>query len=106
MERWKCFFVFFNAEGKSFYPESPYLWFRTFLKKHHLRYIRFHNLRLTSATILINQGVQAKIISERLGHPSISTTMNVYGHALQSADEEAANKFESIFQPKASGTTK
>jgi len=96
------FFVFFNAEGKSFYPESPYLWFQ----KHHLRYIRFHDLRLTSATILINQGVHAKIISERLGHPSISTTMNVYGHALQSADEEAANKFESIFQPKASGTTK
>ncbi|PPA83846.1 hypothetical protein C4A75_14090 [Brevibacillus laterosporus] len=100
------FFVFFNAEGKSFYPESPYLWFRTFLKKHHLRYIRFHDLRHTTATILINQGVHAKLISERLGHPSISTTMNVYGHALQSADEEATNKFESIFQPKASGTTK
>lgn len=99
------FFVFFNAEGKSFYPESPYLWFRTFLKKHNLRYIRFHDLRHTSATILINQGVHAKIISERLGHASISTTMNVYGHALQSADKEAANKFESIFHPTTSSNT-
>ncbi|TGV30882.1 site-specific integrase, partial [Mesorhizobium sp. M00.F.Ca.ET.186.01.1.1] len=34
--------------------------------------------------------------SERLGHASITTTMNVYGHALQSADKEAANKFNSI----------
>nr|WP_238333145.1 tyrosine-type recombinase/integrase [Brevibacillus laterosporus] len=71
-----------------------------------MRYIRFHDLRHTSATILINQGVHAKIISERLGHLSISTTRNVYGDALQSADKEAANKFESIFQSKASGTTK
>nr|WP_309251796.1 tyrosine-type recombinase/integrase [Brevibacillus laterosporus] len=71
-----------------------------------MRYIRFHDLRHTSATILINQGVHAKIISERHCHLSISTTRNVYGDALQSADKEAANKFESIFQPKASGTTK
>ncbi|WP_242066164.1 site-specific integrase [Brevibacillus laterosporus] len=77
-----------------------------FLKKHNLRYIRFHDLRHTSATILINQGVHAKIISERLGHASISTTMNIYGHALQSADKEASNKFESIFQPKVSSKTK
>ncbi|WP_241494808.1 tyrosine-type recombinase/integrase [Brevibacillus laterosporus] len=70
-----------------------------------MRYIRFHDLRHTSTTILINQGVHAKIISERLGHASISTTMNVYGHALQSADKEAANKFESIFHPTTSSNT-
>lgn len=90
------FFVFSNWEGNAYYPETPYLWFRSFLKKNNLRYIRFHDLRHTSATLLINQGVHAKIISERLGHASITTTMNVYGHALQSADREAANKFNSI----------
>jgi integrase len=90
------FFVFSNSEGNAYYPETPYLWFRNFLKKNGLRYIRFHDLRHTSATLLINQGVHAKIISERLGHASITTTMNVYGHALQSADREAANKFNSI----------
>lgn len=50
----------------------------------------------TSATLLINQGVHAKIISERLGHGNIQVTMNTYGFALRSADQNAADKFESI----------
>ncbi|MEC0093433.1 site-specific integrase [Paenibacillus macquariensis] len=90
------FFVFFNQYGKAFYPESPYLWFRGFLKKHKLRYIKFHDLRHTSATLLINKGVHAKIISERLGHANITTTMNIYGHVLARADKEAANTFDQI----------
>ncbi|MFS0555051.1 tyrosine-type recombinase/integrase [Brevibacillus sp. 179-C9.3 HS] len=90
------FFVFFNQYGRAFYPESPYLWFRGFLKKHKLKYIRFHDLRHTSATLLINKGVHAKIISERLGHANITTTMNIYGHVLSKADKEAANKFDQI----------
>lgn len=94
------FFVFCNPEGTPFHPETPYLYFRRFLKKNGLRYIRFHALRHTSATLLISQGVHAKIISERLGHASITTTMNVYGHALQAADKEAANKFNSIIPMK------
>jgi integrase len=94
------FFVFYNQYGHAFYPESPYLWFRTFLKKHNLRYIKFHDLRHTSATLLINQGVHAKIISERLGHANITTTMNIYGHVLQKADKEAANKFDQILPLK------
>lgn len=94
------FFVFSNDEGNAYYPETPYLWFRNFLKKHGLKYIRFHDLRHTSATLLINKGVHAKLISERLGHSNISTTMNVYGHALQSADRDAANKLDSLVPPK------
>jgi integrase len=50
--------------------------------------------------LLINQGVHAKIISERLGHGNINTTMNIYGHALQSADQSAADKFENILTTK------
>lgn len=93
----KYFFVFSHSDGRAFHQERPYLWFREFLKKNKLRYIRFHDLRHTSATILINQGVHAKIISERLGHGNIGTTMNIYGHALQSADRAAADKFDSLF---------
>lgn len=39
----------------------------------------------------------AKVISERLGHDSITTTMNIYGHALRSSDQAAADKFENLF---------
>ncbi|WJH37365.1 hypothetical protein N6H14_14640 [Paenibacillus sp. CC-CFT747] len=48
----------------------------------------------------MNQGVHAKIISERLGHGNINTTMNIYGHALRSADQSAADKFEIILNKK------
>lgn len=98
-DRWQggdYFFMFCHPDGKAFHQERPYLWFRAFLKKNKLRYIRFHDLRHTSATLLINQGVHAKIISERFGHGNINTTMNVYGHALRSADQSAADKFEKI----------
>ncbi|ELK43460.1 site-specific integrase [Brevibacillus agri] len=93
----KQFFVFAHADGRAFHHERPYLWFRQFIKKNGFRYIRFHDLRHTSATMLINQGVHAKVISERLGHGSITTTMNIYGHALRSADQAAADKFENLF---------
>ncbi|MFD0619688.1 tyrosine-type recombinase/integrase [Paenibacillus sp. GCM10027629] len=53
-----------------------------------LKYIKSHDLRHTSATLLINQGVHAKIISERLGHANITTTMNIYGHVLSKADKQ------------------
>ncbi|WP_246565587.1 site-specific integrase [Paenibacillus faecis] len=72
------FFLFFNEEGKPFYPETPYLHFRILLLKHKLPYITFHSLRHTSATLLLNQGVHAKVISERLGHANIGTTMNIW----------------------------
>ncbi|MBB3111954.1 integrase [Paenibacillus phyllosphaerae] len=89
-------FIFCHPDGRAFHQERPYLWFRNFLKKNNLRYIKFHTLRHTSATLLINQGVHAKIIAERLGHGSIQVTMNTYGFALRTADRAAAEKFESI----------
>lgn len=66
-------------------------------KVRELRYIKPHALRHTSATILINQGVHPKTISERLGHSDIKITMNTYGHALRKADKAATDKFDSIF---------
>lgn len=93
-------FMFCHPDGKAFHQERPYLWFRAFLKKNNLRYIKFHTLRHTSATLLINQGVHAKIISERLGHGNIQVTMNTYGFALRAADQNAADKFESILTRK------
>lgn len=93
-------FVFSTTFGKPFYPSVPNTWFRRFAERAVIRYISPHKLRHTSATLLINQGVHAKVISERLGHADIKTTMNTYGHYIKKADEEAANKFSSLFQRK------
>lgn len=93
----KHFFVFSASKGKPLYPTRINTWWPDFIKRHNLKYIRFHDLRHTSATLLINKGVHAKIISERLGHANISTTMNIYGHTLRSAEQEAAKHFNSLF---------
>lgn len=95
------FFIFANEFGKPIRPDSISQWWSRFTKKHKLKKIRFHDLRHTSATLLINEGVHAKVISERLGHADISTTMNIYGHVLAEADQTAASHFDSFFGEKA-----
>jgi integrase len=94
------FFVFTAWNGKPLNPSSVTLWWGRFMKRAKLKHIRFHDLRHTSATLLLNQGVHAKIISSRLGHSNISTTMNIYAHALREADQAAADTFNSLFTPK------
>lgn len=92
--------LFCNTDGSHFYPTSPSKWWKTFATRKDIRYIRLHDIRHTSATLLIAQGVHAKIISERLGHSNIGITMNTYGHVLRTADQAAADTFESLFQPQ------
>ncbi|WP_313431744.1 tyrosine-type recombinase/integrase [Siminovitchia terrae] len=92
--------IFCNEDGTHFYPTTPNNWWRRFTDRKEIRYIRLHDLRHTSATLLINQGVHAKIIAERLGHADIRITMDTYGHALQAADEVAAGKLNDLFTSK------
>lgn len=79
------------------YPSTITSWWKERLEKYELPHITFHELRHTSATLLINQGVHMKTISARLGHSKIGTTMDLYGHALESADEAAASQLDQFF---------
>lgn len=92
--------LFCQKDGSHLYPSSPSNWWSKFATRTKTRYIRLHDLRHTSASLLIAQGVHAKIISERLGHSDIRITMDTYGHALRSADQAAADTLESLFQTK------
>lgn len=58
--------------------------------------IRLHDLRHSHATILLRAGTNPKIVSERLGHASVTITMNVYAHCLPSMQREAVTRFASI----------
>lgn len=87
-------FLLADLTGKPYHPHAVKNWWQRFIKRHNLKYINIHALRHTSATLLINEGVHAKIISERLGHSNIKTTMNIYGHALRQADELATAKLD------------
>ena len=56
--------------------------------------LRFHDLRHTSATIALTSGVHPKVVQERLGHSTISVTLDTYSHVLPSMQEDAAHRIE------------
>ena len=76
------------------YPLTPSKWFSDFIERKGLKKIAFHQLRHTSATMLINAGLNIRALSARLGHSNTSTTLNIYSHALKSTDKIAAEKME------------
>ena len=57
--------------------------------------LRFHDLRHTCATLLLGKGVNAKVVSEMLGHASITITLNTYSHVLPDMQDSAADAMES-----------
>jgi integrase len=56
--------------------------------------VRFHDLRHSHATQLLASGVHPKIAQERLGHSSISVTLDLYSHAVESLQDEAATRVD------------
>ncbi|MGF0471275.1 tyrosine-type recombinase/integrase [Lysinibacillus fusiformis] len=94
-------FLFSNDFGKPYRPDSISQWWDRFMKKNpDLPRIRFHDLRHTSATLLIHAGEHPKVIQSRLGHSNITTTMNTYGHLLQETDQRASSHFDKLFDDK------
>lgn len=63
--------------------------------------IRFHDLRHTHATLMLQAGINPKIVSERLGHANISITLDTYSHVLPDMQREAVEKLDDLFQNKA-----
>lgn len=56
--------------------------------------IRFHDLRHTHATILLQMGENPKVVSERLGHSEVGITLDTYSHVLPNMQKELANNFD------------
>ena len=63
--------------------------------------MRFHDLRHTHVALLIAQGEHPKTIQVRLGHASISTTLDTYGHLFEGLDEAAADRLDAAGAPSA-----
>lgn len=63
--------------------------------------IPFHGLRHTKATLQIAAGTDVRTVSAILGHRETSTTMNIYSHSLQTAEQEAAANMERFLSKQA-----
>jgi integrase len=73
--------------------------FKKLLQTSNLPNIRFHDLRHTAATLMLQQGIHPKVVQERLGHSQISLTLDTYSHVLPNMQEEAAEKIDELLTP-------
>lgn len=84
--------LFFDKNEQAIAQDVLSKKFNRFLKEHEFEHIRFHDLRHSHVTLLINSKVPIKVISERVGHSNINTTLNIYAHTLKEMDSEASEK--------------
>ena len=66
------------------------------LEKAALPCIRLHDLRHTAATLLPSKNVHVRVVSEMLGHSSITITLNTYSHLVPSLHDQAAEVMDSL----------
>jgi integrase len=88
--------VFTKENGEALDPETITRWFRIAVKKAMLPAIRLHDLRHTHATLALQAGIHPKVVSERLGHATVSITLDTYSHAIPALQEEAAEKIAGL----------
>ena len=92
--------VFPNRDGGIMIPHNiTKRSFKRYLDKAGLsREIRFHDARHTAATLLLASGVNVKVVSEMLGHSSVSITLQIYAHVLPHMQQSAVNTMEALLQ--------
>jgi integrase len=71
--------------------------FKPLLRGAGLPDIRFHDLRHTAATLMLQRGANIKTVSEMLGHSSVRITLDIYAHVLPGMQEEALKTLDGIF---------
>jgi len=91
--------IFTTNNGTPIHPRNLLRDFRILLKNAGLPQIRFHDLRHTAATLMLNNGIPIIVVSRRLGHAKASITLDVYGHLIPSMQAEAAELMDELIMP-------
>ena len=86
--------VFRYRDGSPFLPRSFSGAFTRIMHKAGLEGFHLHDARHAHATMMLRQGVHAKIVQERLGHAKVGTTLDIYSHVTPGMQEAAALQFE------------
>ncbi len=89
-------FVFTLPDGRPYHPERFSREFDRRVERHRLPRIRLHDLRHTCATVALAAGVDAKVVSERLGHTSPTVTWSTYQHVTPAMATDAAERVAAL----------
>lgn len=85
----------YSPNGTPFSPDYVSSHFSLLLKNNHLPHIRFHELRHSCASLLLNNGFTLKDVQEYMGHADIQMTANIYGHLDMQRKELLTQKMAS-----------
>ncbi len=88
--------LFVNKFGAPLYKGEPYKWQKKLTTEHGMRFCDIHSLRHFNATILIHSGIEIAAVSSALGHSNISTTANIYCHALQEVQAQTGQAISKV----------
>jgi len=86
--------VFCDHQGKPFHQNLVRLRFFRLLKGAGVRHVRFHDLRHTYASLLLQNGENPVYVKEQMGHCSIQVTVDLYGHLLPGGNKQAVDRLD------------
>jgi integrase len=99
-ERWQDHdLIFPSTIGTPTQPSKLRQWFKKHLEDAGLPEIRFHDLRHTAASLMLNQNVPLIVVSKRLGHSQSSVTLDIYGHLIPTMQDQVAELMDEITTP-------
>ena len=96
-DRWQdSGFLFVKNNGAPIHPDSFAGWLRRFTTRHDLPHLHPHGFRHTNASMLIGNGVDVVTVANRLGHADVSTTLDIYSHAISEAKAKASETLADV----------
>lgn len=94
-------YIFVDELGELIRPNRITSSFRSYVDSKKLKYIRFHDLRHSCASLMLNDGIELKKIQLWLGHTDISTTANIYAHLNKESQVAQAEQIKHLLFAKA-----
>ena len=93
-------YVVSKENGEPYSPQGITNCYVRFMERHSnkIRYLKFHGLRHTYASVLIEQGENPKTVQHNLGHSDVSFTLQIYSHTYESAQKNAALKLDETIE--------
>ncbi|MEE1105086.1 MAG: tyrosine-type recombinase/integrase, partial [Ruminococcus sp.] len=90
--------LFIKWNGQPLHPSAPYKWLKRFCERENVSFKGLHSFRHFVASQALASGVDVKAVSSMLGHSQTSTTLNIYAHVVQQANEKALNSVASVLE--------